>query len=753
MENKTSKKPVLTISMLISGREEMKKSLESLHYFKDAFPCEVILVDTGCNKEQRAYAEAHADRVIDFVWCDDFSAARNAGLKKAKGEWFMFLDDDEWFDDPQEMVSFFVSGEYREYNSASYVVRNYGDMEGRTYTDSYASRMIKLQPGIQFVGCVHEVLSPFLRPRKAFNDFVHHYGYAYPDMEASRKHSERNIPLLLKMREREPGNARWTMQLAQEYSSIGEHEKAVEACMEGLEDCRKLGAALRSGPSYLGAVYAYLIVSLSNMEKYEASEKCLEKAMADPVMGMEALEPTAAFFCMAGAKLCAQLKKYEKCHEYFRRYMEYKRKFGDDRDFIESGSSGIVSEVFQKKIVYGAVLVCTGSLIRMDDAELAEEAFYLIDWSDKDLLDEGRSEKDMLEACCSVPYRPTWAKIMQTLFSREGGAREMYAVCLLTETQYRKNGEADKLSRLRRLVSELEYGHHYIVYTKILWEAEKAERMAAEASDGFGGAGGKIELLFELLFERHADRLPDIRGEVWDVADRFGIALEPMFLKADYRKWKDALESWIGDASAESLRSLDNRIRSWKRTEDIRYRLFDMKCAEGRLMRYAEKETGLPEWEETLWGFAEITLDFYGHVYKENVFEDMPEVLPGEAQIALHLKKLRECRKARDDKGALYALRGCIGVFPVLEKALEAYAGILKNEIQNRDLEAEKARRELEALVESLKITAKLRMARREYQIAKEILSQIQNCMPEDEEARKLLRQVEDAMLVNTEKK
>ena len=105
---------LLSISMLISGREEMKKSLDSLHYFTEAFPCEIILVDTGCSPEQRALAEQYADKIIDFEWCNDFAAARNVGLKEARGEWFMYLDDDEWFDNPQQIVNFFVSGEYKD---------------------------------------------------------------------------------------------------------------------------------------------------------------------------------------------------------------------------------------------------------------------------------------------------------------------------------------------------------------------------------------------------------------------------------------------------------------------------------------------------------------------------------------------------------------------------------------------------------------------------------------------------------------
>ena len=159
-------KIVLSISMLISGQENMDKSLASLHFFKEALPCEIILVDTGCKGEGRALAEKVADQVVDFKWCDDFSAARNAGLKKCKGEWFLYLDDDEWFENPKEIIKFFQSGEYKEYNSATYRVRNYLNRQGNIYENVHVSRMIKLEPYTEFRGKIHEYLYPYMPPQK-----------------------------------------------------------------------------------------------------------------------------------------------------------------------------------------------------------------------------------------------------------------------------------------------------------------------------------------------------------------------------------------------------------------------------------------------------------------------------------------------------------------------------------------------------------------------------------------------------------
>ena len=92
------KKVLLTISLLVSGREETTiKCLDSLTPIMQEIPSELILVDTGCSQELKAKLQEYTQQIIPFTWCNDFSKARNAGLERANGEWFLYLDDDEWF--------------------------------------------------------------------------------------------------------------------------------------------------------------------------------------------------------------------------------------------------------------------------------------------------------------------------------------------------------------------------------------------------------------------------------------------------------------------------------------------------------------------------------------------------------------------------------------------------------------------------------------------------------------------------------
>ena len=114
-----SREILLTISILISNRPDtVRKCLDSIRPLLEGVPSELILVDTGCGEQVRQIIEEYTDHIIDFEWCRDFAKARNAGLKKAKGKWFLFLDDDEWFEDTEEIIAFFRSGEYRNYGFA-----------------------------------------------------------------------------------------------------------------------------------------------------------------------------------------------------------------------------------------------------------------------------------------------------------------------------------------------------------------------------------------------------------------------------------------------------------------------------------------------------------------------------------------------------------------------------------------------------------------------------------------------------------
>ena len=59
------------------------------------------MVDTGSKDRTRDIAREFGARVFDFVWVDDFAAARNAALARATGDYAFWLDADDVIDPPQ----------------------------------------------------------------------------------------------------------------------------------------------------------------------------------------------------------------------------------------------------------------------------------------------------------------------------------------------------------------------------------------------------------------------------------------------------------------------------------------------------------------------------------------------------------------------------------------------------------------------------------------------------------------------------
>ena len=60
---------------------------------------ELIIVDTGSTDETKEIAAQYTDQIYDFVWCNDFAAARNFAWSKASMEYIYSADADEVLDE------------------------------------------------------------------------------------------------------------------------------------------------------------------------------------------------------------------------------------------------------------------------------------------------------------------------------------------------------------------------------------------------------------------------------------------------------------------------------------------------------------------------------------------------------------------------------------------------------------------------------------------------------------------------------
>lgn len=336
-------KKLLTISLLVSGRTETtKKCLDSIEGILQELDSELILVDTGCSEELRQELLAYTDQVIPFTWCDDFAKARNAGLERASGEWFLYLDDDEWFEDVAEIVAFFQSGEYRKYHQAVYRQRNYSNAEGTKYVDEWVSRMIRIEPDTRFEGSVHESLVPAVGKCKKIEAYVHHYGYVYADEEAKRRHFERNSRILIRLIREEPDNLRWRLQILLEYYSIEDGKQLRQAGEDALELIREIDRPFVN--ECRGAFYSAVLLGYYLEKDYENLERCCKKYLEDPRNTAQGQSSLCSIGASGAEKRGDKEALAQYCTNYFRFLNEHQSGDKDEQQQIIEESILLVKD-------------------------------------------------------------------------------------------------------------------------------------------------------------------------------------------------------------------------------------------------------------------------------------------------------------------------------------------------------------------------------------------------------------------------
>lgn len=370
----------LSISLLISDRPETAgKCLSSLKPLLKELDSELIVVFTGKNKSLLELIQQYTSHIIPFSWCDDFSKARNAGLREAKGEWFLYLDDDEWFEDTAEIIRFFKSGEYKQYQSALYMQRNYSDWGGTQYSDSHVGRMCRLTPDTKFVYPIHENLNPFLEPYKYFQTYVHHFGYIEKkvDGKKTRKNS-RNLPLLLDSYKKKPF-AQCCMQIVQEYAAMKEYNTAVSYCREGLKLAAKEGSRIESYELWMQATLPFLV---SSTGERRSALKEGETLLASP----RTLEVSKAHLYAFLAGICKDLNEPQKGLSYVQQYhqtMEYLRRHPEKAD-----RQKCLSITFSDAERFSAETYITGLSFAADmgNTALLKEILSWIPWDNEFLV-------------------------------------------------------------------------------------------------------------------------------------------------------------------------------------------------------------------------------------------------------------------------------------------------------------------------------------------------------------------------------
>ncbi len=719
---KKQKKLILSISLLASNRKEtIRKCLDSLKPLMEKIPSELIIVDTGCDEETYQILTEYTSNIVKFEWCQDFSKARNAGLKRAKGEWFLFIDDDEWFEDVDDIVKFFKSGNYKKHGYANYIQRNYLDSKGENYTDTWVSRMVRLTKDIHFESKIHEYMEPIRGSCAGINSYVHHYGYVYKNEEEKMNHFKRNEVLLREMKEAEPENMRWWVQLAQEYRSVMWNQELLDFSIEALEKFVNINNFADN--LNIGTFYIAMIASLVSLKRHDDALKACTAAFQDKRNS----EMCRAFVNLYAAEIYLRTDQYPEAE---RHVLEYFRLF----DFLEKEkgmmfvqkTALLVNEAFDSMMMRKAYSIAICSGLKQKNTFYLKKYLPKMEWEKRNVYLLDIMFPILIEAIAVMPEEDIFIETVSVVAKHPGLWEQMYVALKQWELKKKKGYE-----NVVKVLAKVDVDNEYL-------RSMQLQHAILE------GDQDTLEEKYEELFQKTANVF-DLSDEMWMTAEKYHVPLEKYFLRVPFSKWKLQLRDFMANTLETNLQRLKKRMQSIRSEENRRYDYFDMRVTEAELL-FRKKWDDLAACRQQLRDFADRTITFNGYYYKEETLTQLTEFLPQSLQAALWLEKALEAEETDWDKTKEY-LKQCASVYHNMAHAVKEFIRLYGEEQIQKERKAREAREELCQLTRKLKEKIRELLQKGMAAEASGVVEQLKQLLPEDLEVVTLSLQVKLQLL------
>lgn len=209
--------PTISLCMIVKNEEEViGRCLSSV---RDAVD-EIIIVDTGSTDHTKDIVKEFTDNIYDFVWIEDFAAARNYSFSKATCDYVFWLDADDIItpENLQKIV------DLKPTLTADTVMMKYNyafNEQGDCTLTFGRERLLKRSNNCQWIGFIHECIVPY-------GEII------FTDIEVTHGHkkvfdSDRNLRIFQIHKERnEVFTPRDIFYFARELSNHGFNDEAIE---------------------------------------------------------------------------------------------------------------------------------------------------------------------------------------------------------------------------------------------------------------------------------------------------------------------------------------------------------------------------------------------------------------------------------------------------------------------------------------------------------------------------------------------
>ncbi len=451
---------LLSIGMIVKNEEKvLERCLKSLQPLMNAIPSELIIADTGSTDSTVEIAKRYTDNVFHFEWINDFAAARNSTLKKAKGQWYMFIDADEYLDDDiGEIVHFFNIPELRsKYKTIEIITRSYSNREKTEYLDSCLVRFQRIDDSedkVEFIGKVHEGI-PIRYPLGYFSTILHHTGYCYSSKEQINKKMNRNLEL---MRTEYENSSNKDLRLLSHiidgaFFNENEREKYVS---EALTIARENRKHFYSNVVFMQAIAFYQETkpeySISICDEYYTSSDDPDKYLA-----------TVAVMYLK-CKILSALSKYEESYEAFKKYESLYNDYKEDKLIITDSSAHPI-----QGLSYSEYIRC--NCVAAMDLKMIKrynEAFSLLDKFDLDNL-EGENFRTILgsirDICQTSKQYGAMTLTFEKIMNLSDANKRLLALYMMESTYYSIVGEDKRMDFAKKVVDSSE---QHLLYSELM---------------------------------------------------------------------------------------------------------------------------------------------------------------------------------------------------------------------------------------------------------------------------------------------
>lgn len=705
-----SKEILLTITMLVSDREEtILKCLKSLKQLLDSVPSELIVVDTAGNQTCMEIVRQYTDKIVEFTWCNDFAAARNAGVQQAQGLWVMYLDDDEWFENTKELEAFFLSGDFRNYNSATYIQRNYNVKDGSSWRDVSVGRLVKREKNTRFYGKIHESM-PFSQPIRHLNDYVHHYGYIFESKQKRIEHSWRNIKPLLEMRKENPKDYHTMLQLVQEYVMAEEYFSAIEISKEMRKGANCWNAHNRE-TTYAAITEMKLYVRQNRYEDgYQVGKEILEDKKAS------VLARACIHNQMVGC--CFELKKYDEAISFMELFEESLKEWEEYPDKQYLDCLGVSEDYLVAEELGRFTMLRLHIHVLQEEWEEASAVLLSVNWENDNLRFLVNTVEDVISTLKKADFNVKYAAALENILKKENLKESMYA-------------EADKAEGEEQFIIAKYFSllppedatlckYHLMDIGKRLLQVDSEEDKK------------KLEESFKELFKRVKNPL-QLPEYIFAVAAEQEIDLEDCVLQVPFDLWKASADTFCAQASFQKLLRYEAMLEKIRRSDNIRWDYFWIKAAEaGAICSGQARE--FTELERRLFHFVERSKELYGRYYQPGAFLGEMELLPPACRFAVKLEPVLAARQKADLPGMRTSIKECYGVYPPMEETLTCYGKLYAAQLEEQLAAKRQITGEMQELAAQVKEKIKLLREQGKAKEALLVCGQLRSLLPEDEE-------------------